>query len=154
MVSGGEKVSGRLHAYEGADVTVTFDAGRCIHNAHCVRHLPQVFNTAARPWVQPDQADAADVLRIVAGCPTGALRAVRRDGGDAEALVPQSQLDVRVARDGPLFIRGALELLDADGAPMSTETRVALCRCGQSKRKPFCDNSHRTAGWRDTATPG
>lgn len=144
-----------MHRYEGADVTVTFDAGRCIHNAHCVRHLPQVFDTAARPWVQPDGAGAADVLRIVAGCPSGALRATRRDGGDAEALAPQAQLDVQVARDGPLFVRGALELVDADGAPLAREeTRVALCRCGQSQRKPFCDNSHRTAGWRDTATDG
>lgn len=141
-------MSGRLHDYEGADVTVTFDTSRCIHSAHCVRHLPQVFNTAARPWVQPDEASTADVLRVVAGCPTGALRAVTRNGETAEALQPSTTLEVRVTRDGPLFVRGAIELVDADGVPMASETRVALCRCGLSQRKPYCDNSHLRAGWR------
>lgn len=145
-------MSRKLHVYEGAEVTVTFDAARCIHNGHCVRTLPAVFNTAARPWVQPDASDAEALLRVVAGCPTGALRATHRDGGTAEQFVSAAPTAVRVARHGPLFLRGDVTVLDADGTPIVSDQRIALCRCGLSKRKPFCDNSHRTAGWQDEPT--
>jgi CDGSH-type Zn-finger protein len=46
-------------------------------------------------------------------------------------------------RDGPLLVRGEFELLDQDGnvIPNERET-VALCRCGRSRIRPFCDGSH------------
>ena len=146
-------MSTKLHVYETADITVTYDATRCIHDGHCVRSLPAVFNTAARPWVQPQHADAADVLAIVAGCPTGALRATRPDGATADALVADAPVTIGVSRSGPLYVRGGVTLVDsATGETLGDDGRVALCRCGLSKRKPFCDNTHRTEGWRDTHT--
>lgn len=144
-------MSRKLHVYEGAEVTVTFDATRCIHNAHCVRTLPAVFNPAARPWVQPDQASAEHLLRAVAGCPTGALHATHRNGDSAEAFVEAAPLAVRTAHNGPLFLRGAVTVVDADGTTIVSDQRVALCRCGLSQRKPFCDNSHLAAGWSEAA---
>ncbi|MFJ8234019.1 (4Fe-4S)-binding protein [Streptomyces sp. NPDC094448] len=39
-------------------MTVTFEAGRCLHAAECVRGLPEVFGSAERPWIRPDGADA------------------------------------------------------------------------------------------------
>ncbi|MGP3534705.1 CDGSH iron-sulfur domain-containing protein [Microbacterium sp. RD1] len=51
--------------------------------------------------------------------------------------------------DGPLLVRGDVELLDADGAPIPRRRRtVALCRCGLSAIKPFCDGTHKPAGFR------
>ncbi len=141
-------MTGKLHRYEGHEVTVTFDATRCIHDAHCVRSLPAVFNTAARPWVQPDAAATDALLQVVAGCPTGALHATRRSG-EPNAVEAPAAIDVRVARHGPLFLRGSVTVLDADGTTIVCDDRIALCRCGLSQRKPFCDSSHRTAGWRD-----
>ncbi|MES3034269.1 MAG: (4Fe-4S)-binding protein [Gemmatimonadota bacterium] len=143
-----------LQVYETADVTVTFDPQRCIHNGHCVRTLPEVFDTAARPWVQPANADAATVMQVVAGCPTGALHATARDGASADAPLEEAPLNLRVARHGPLFLRGGITVVNADGSTLVSDARVALCRCGLSQRKPFCDNSHRAAGWRDTQVPG
>jgi uncharacterized Fe-S cluster protein YjdI/CDGSH-type Zn-finger protein len=143
-------VSRRLQVYETASVTVTFNPSRCIHNAHCVRTLPSVFNPAARPWVQPDQADAETVMRVVAGCPTGALHAELRDGPSADAAVIDASPSVTVMRNGPLFLRGAVQLVDGDDQPLGADARMALCRCGLSQQKPFCDNSHRAAGWKDT----
>jgi uncharacterized Fe-S cluster protein YjdI len=143
-------VSRRLQVYETAEVTVTFNPARCIHNAHCVRTLPSVFNTAARPWVQPDLADADTVLRVVSGCPTGALHAERRGGPSADAPVIEATPTVTVSRHGPLFLRGDVQVVDGDDQPLAADARMALCRCGLSKLKPFCDNSHRAAGWRDT----
>jgi uncharacterized Fe-S cluster protein YjdI/CDGSH-type Zn-finger protein len=144
-------MSRKLQVYEADGLTVTFDAQRCIHHGHCVRTLPSVFNTAARPWVQPGRATADEVMAVVAGCPTGALQAARSDGGSATALVPDVPVQLRIGRHGPIFVRGAVEVSVDDGSPLAADSRVALCRCGLSARKPFCDNSHRSAGWRDAA---
>ncbi|MGZ4430090.1 MAG: CDGSH iron-sulfur domain-containing protein [Gaiellales bacterium] len=52
-------------------------------------------------------------------------------------------------RDGPLIIRGSFALLDEDGREIEAGRRtVALCRCGRSRLRPFCDGSHRRARFR------
>lgn len=51
--------------------------------------------------------------------------------------------------DGPLLLRGEVELLTADGERIERHRRtVALCRCGLSSIKPFCDGTHKAAGFR------
>lgn len=66
-------------AYKGNDLTVTFDADICIHAAHCVRELPAVFDLKERPWVQPANAAAAEVVAQVGRCPSGALQILSDD---------------------------------------------------------------------------
>jgi len=51
--------------------------------------------------------------------------------------------------DGPLLVRGDVEIVGTDGEPVPRRRRtVALCRCGLSALKPFCDSSHKAAGFR------
>ena len=51
--------------------------------------------------------------------------------------------------DGPLIVRGDIDLRDAEGEPIERHRRtVALCRCGLSSIKPFCDGTHKPAGFR------
>lgn len=51
--------------------------------------------------------------------------------------------------DGPLLVRGRIDLRSPDGAPMDPHRHtVALCRCGLSSIKPFCDGAHKTSGFR------
>jgi len=51
--------------------------------------------------------------------------------------------------DGPLIVRGDVQLVDADGEPIEERRRtMALCRCGLSTIKPFCDGTHKAAGFR------
>jgi CDGSH-type Zn-finger protein len=51
--------------------------------------------------------------------------------------------------DGPYVLRGCFQLLDEQGRPMPVRRRaIALCRCGRSKVKPFCDGSHKLVGFR------
>lgn len=51
--------------------------------------------------------------------------------------------------DGPLLVRGDFRIVDPDGVEIDPGRRtVALCRCGRSTRKPFCDGSHKAAGFR------
>lgn len=60
--------------YVGAEVTVSFDPEICEHAGECVRGLPAVFNTKARPWIQPDGATRDEVVEVVGRCPSGALQ--------------------------------------------------------------------------------
>ena len=140
-------MSDKLHAFEGRDLRVTWSKARCIHAAECVRGLPAVFEPGRRPWITPD-AEAADrITAIVMRCPTGALHFERMDGGAAEP-VPETN-SIVPSRNGPLFLRGDLEIVAADDTVLLRDTRVALCRCGRSGHRPFCDNRHWSAGFAD-----
>ena len=51
--------------------------------------------------------------------------------------------------DGPYLVRGSFRLLDAEGDEFSVEKEtIALCRCGASTKKPFCDGTHSKVGFR------
>ena len=60
--------------YRGEAVDVSFDGARCRHAAECLRGLPAVFDVGSRPWIDPDRAGPDELMRVVARCPTGALR--------------------------------------------------------------------------------
>ena len=139
----------RVKSYESQQVAVTFDPRRCIHAAECVRGLPQVFDAQARPWIRPERGEASSIMDVVARCPSGALQA--RPMGDGPGEQPDALPRVRATHDGPLHVRGRIEILDGDGNVVGTGTRVALCRCGASANKPFCDNSHLKVGFRSGA---
>lgn len=50
--------------------------------------------------------------------------------------------------DGPYLVRGVFEVVDSDGEVIDTRRKtVALCRCGASRTKPFCDGTHKTIGF-------
>ena len=137
--------------YRTEKIAVLWDAERCIHSANCVRGLPRVFNPMDRPWVHIEAADAEGLAAVILTCPSGALHFRRLDGG-AEEPVP-SETTVQTVPDGPLYVRGDITVRDSAGAVIRTDTRMALCRCGASAHKPFCDNSHVRTGFRDSA-PG
>ncbi len=106
--------------------------------------LPEVFDEARRPWIDVDAATADEVEDAVARCPSGALR-TRRPGAAVRRLRP-SQL--RASKDGPLFVSGGVRVVDAEGNLLYEGERAALCRCGGSDNKPFCDGTHRKIGFR------
>jgi CDGSH-type Zn-finger protein len=57
-----------------------------------------------------------------------------------------SKAVIRAYPDGPILVRGAFELEDEDGNPIDPRrSTVALCRCGKSGIKPFCDGTHAIA---------
>ena len=55
---------------------------------------------------------------------------------------------ITVVNNGPLRIEGDFEIVDQDGAVfgLAGRTKLTLCRCGHSARKPFCDGTHKTCG--------
>ena len=57
-------------------------------------------------------------------------------------------------RDGPLLVRGPFRLLDQDGNEISTgRSTVALCRCGKSRVRPFCDGTHNLIRFKCPSSP-
>lgn len=59
-----------------------------------------------------------------------------------------ADVTIKVSENGPLLVTGEVELVDADGAPHRIEKRtIALCRCGGSTNKPFCDGTHSRIGF-------
>jgi uncharacterized Fe-S cluster protein YjdI len=137
-----------LQTYQDGELTVTFEPRRCIHAAACIRALPEVFDSTARPWIRLERGEAGPILAAVLACPTGALRAY--DAGAMVEVDPEP-VSLQATRHGPLVVRGDVRVVLEDGTELVRDTRVALCRCGHSARLPFCDNSHRAARFRDPA---
>jgi uncharacterized Fe-S cluster protein YjdI len=136
---------GPTRTYTGEAIEVHWEPRLCIHVQNCVRRLPQVFKAEERPWVVVDGADAERVAATVEACPTGALHYRRLDGGPEEIVREETTVEPRP--NGPLFVRGRVRIVGDDGAVVREDTRVALCRCGASANKPFCDGSHRSVGF-------
>jgi len=131
----------RIHRYQGEEVIIEFDLGRCIHTGDCSRDLPSVFNTKRTGrWVNPDGADAQKIARTCADCPTGALRCINKTT-DAVMDVPPEHNTVQLIADGPLYVHAKMTV-NGEAQPAY---RAAFCRCGASRLMPFCDNSHQQA---------
>jgi uncharacterized Fe-S cluster protein YjdI len=136
---------GPRRVYSNDAIEVIWEPRFCIHTRKCVRDLGQVFNPSARPWIDVDAADPDAIAQTVLECPTGALHFRRLDGGAQEEA--EEETSVRPVSNGPLFLRGRLRIVDGDGNLIREDTRLALCRCGASENKPFCDGSHRRIGF-------
>jgi CDGSH-type Zn-finger protein len=54
---------------------------------------------------------------------------------------------MRVKENGSIRVTGTVDFVDADGNVVETKTDFSLCRCGHSKEKPYCDGSHKAAGF-------
>ena len=142
----------KVFIYDGAQADVHWDGRLCIHIGECGRARNELFVGGRQPWCQPDQASPDEVADVVKRCPTGALSYERKDGGAAEAADAENV--VSVMYNGPLYVRGDLQIDGAAEDMSGVGFRAALCRCGQSKNKPFCDNSHEDAGFKDYGAVG
>jgi len=132
--------------YRDNRITVYWSPQYCIHVANCLTMQPGVFDSMRRPWIVLDEAGADDIAEAVMSCPTGALTFERHDGGEQE---PEPDGVTVIPRpNGPLFLRGKIGIVDTGGNVVREGTRIALCRCGQSENKPFCDATHRRIGFR------
>lgn len=138
--------------YPGNRADVSWHGGLCIHIGECGRAKGDLFIGGRKPWCDPDVASDEEVVDVVLRCPTGALAYEFKDGSNPETPSPENS--VHVSYNGPLFVRGELEIEDAPADAPGTSCRAALCRCGHSKNKPYCDNSHEEAGFKDYGAIG
>jgi CDGSH-type Zn-finger protein len=138
----------RVDDYEGDGITIHDNRGICAHIGRCTDSLPGVWKLGEEPWIDPRGATAEEIAAVASTCPSGALSyslgpVLHRDQDRPPA--------VYVSKDGPYFVTGGIELADAPWAEGGSREHYALCRCGESKNKPFCDGSHWHAEFRDEA---
>lgn len=134
--------------YRNEQIAVFWEPKLCIHAGYCFRGSPDVFQPESRPWVKVNAASADQIAETVMTCPTGALHYERLDGGPQEPEPEETTIQARP--NGPLYVRGKLRITGPGNQLIREDTRVALCRCGHSENKPFCDGSHRRVGFRTT----
>jgi uncharacterized Fe-S cluster protein YjdI len=133
--------------YTNGEVTVVWKPGGCIHSAKCFTGLPAVFDPRARPWLNIRIASTEAIVAQVRQCPSGALSVFRNDATDgAPALLPKTTIEV--LENGPLLVHGRVAVQSANGTVARPPDPTALCRCGGSANKPYCDGTHRRNGFR------
>ncbi len=140
-----DRTPNRLDTYASAATTVLDNRGTCCHFGNCTDHLPEVFHSAGEPFVTV-VGDPATIEATVRQCPSGALGFIR-DGVVYEG--EQREVEIFVAGNASYYVRGGVEL---EGELMNrgaSREHYALCRCGHSKNKPFCDGTHWYAGFKD-----
>jgi CDGSH-type Zn-finger protein len=101
----------------------------------------------------PDRTDREHFARQSCDCPSGRL--VAWDNATGDRLEPKYEPSISLVQDpgkqcsGPLWLRGGVQLVAADGHHYEIRNRMTLCRCGASKNKPFCDGAHASIGFSD-----
>ena len=135
-----ERTADQRTDYVGKQITIHDNRGICAHAGICTDRLASVFRYEQEPWIVPDGASVEQIAETVRACPSGAL-SYSIDG--VEQLVSDDgEPRILVAPNGPYAVKGAVELVDQEWGEGAHRDCYDLCRCGQSKNKPFCDGAH------------
>ncbi len=139
-------LAGRI---EGPTMVLDDAESLCAFARFCDPH-GQVWNLVGETG---DPRARALVEHEAGHCPAGRLVATDRKTG--KALEPHHEPSIGLVQDtarrasGPIWVRGGIPVVGADGVEYEVRNRVTLCRCGASRNKPFCDGSHAATGFRD-----
>ncbi len=135
--------------YSNNEVTVFWDKDKCIHSANCVNSLKSVFNPQNRPWINMQGAESEEIISVVKNCPSGALSYKRNNEMNEQKNNQGEEISIKVNKGGPYLIKGKVKITDKDGTETVKEGSVALCRCGESQNKPYCDGNHKNKEFDD-----
>ncbi len=131
-------------AYVGKKITIHDDRGICSHAGYCTDGLPEVFRMTKEPWIDSDAESVEKIIETIRKCPSGAL-SYSIDGIKYDAFSDKPA--ITISEDGPYIVQGSIEL-EVEDQPESKE-HYALCRCGHSKNKPYCNGQHWYAKFKD-----
>ncbi|RYE25763.1 MAG: hypothetical protein EOP51_03025 [Sphingobacteriales bacterium] len=134
--------------YSNGEITVVWKPGQCIHSTLCWKGLIGVFNPKKRPWVDIQGAGTNNIKDQVEKCPSGALSYFMNKAGEAKPAIAV-ETTVEVTANGPLLVYGNITVKNKNGAEEKKYKVTALCRCGASANKPYCDGSHVKTGFKD-----
>ena len=131
--------AGEWRDYVGSQITIHDNRRLCAHAGHCTDELASVWRMGQSPWIEPDGADVESIIAVIKRCPSGALS---YSIGEQPAEHEAAEGSIVVSSNGPYHVIGDIVLNDPSRDTTHTPGRYALCRCGASKNKPFCDGSH------------
>jgi CDGSH-type Zn-finger protein/truncated hemoglobin YjbI len=151
-----ERVPDHRDTYVGQQVTILDNRGTCQHAGYCTDRLSSVFRLRDEPFVHPSGGRMDEIIRAVRDCPSGAL-SYAIDGIEARDEVDyhgQRPPRIEITKDGPYRITGGIPLHQPGGGEIprnqgASLEHYALCRCGQSRNKPFCSGMHWHVEFRD-----
>jgi CDGSH-type Zn-finger protein len=132
--------------YEGDGIAIHDNRGICAHSGFCTDNLRTVWRLGQEPWIDAHGAAADEIAAVVRMCPSGALS---YSIGGVEYRNHDRPPAIFVSRNGPYYVTGGIELAGAVWGDGASREHYALCRCGQSRNKPFCDGSHWAAKFAD-----
>lgn len=148
--NGDAKIRNKAVSYtgevEGTQVTISYTPVLCGHIAACQALHKQVFDPAQKPWIQPENGTLDGILSVIKACPSGALRVAV--GEEAEHHIDSDETSIRINKNGPYVVKN-VEIDAPFNGVGASEKEYILCRCGQSKNKPFCDGTHYDVKWSD-----
>ncbi|MGH1352843.1 MAG: CDGSH iron-sulfur domain-containing protein [Methyloligellaceae bacterium] len=141
-----DRTDDELKVYKGDAIDVHYNKLLCSHASICGSQLPEVFNSNSTQWINPDKGEKEAIKRVIQKCPSGALSFSEPNGIHQHLF--SNEHKITIEKNGPYLISG-IALKDIVAAKGSCSDKYALCRCGASKNKPFCDGSHVDIGWQD-----
>ncbi len=129
--------------YRKNDFAIVWQPKKCIHAAICVKELPEVYDPKAKPWIRQENASVESLKKQIDMCPSGALSYEEENIKSDNSMKTECEL----MKNGPLLVKGTIELKSHDGSVVTMDKMTAFCRCGASENKPFCDGKHKAAGF-------
>jgi uncharacterized Fe-S cluster protein YjdI len=132
--------------YSTDEIIVKWQPSLCIHSKKCWQGLPSVFKPREQPWITLDGSGTEQTIKQIDQCPSGALSyQLKKNIIDASLITNH----IEISANGPILVHGKIELTHSNGKKETKEKVTALCRCGASGNKPFCDGSHNTISFKD-----
>ena len=148
-----------MKEYKNDQIIVYWSPELCAHSKKCIGHLPEVFDAGKRPWLNVNGSTPEKIIELIDSCPSGALRYSLPEGSSVDPALAQGRgnidygkndcglIKIKMTANGPLLVEGNAEVINISGEIIKKSNRMALCRCGHSMNRPFCDGSHKTANW-------
>ena len=146
--------------YTNGEITVYWKPDLCIHATTCFVKLRKVFDPTKRPWINMKGATSVQIAKVTDMCPTQAIywkwnkdltdleKKKKEQEPQGEEIVPTPVTEISIIENGPAIIKGKFRVTKGAGEILSTADQIALCRCGASKNRPFCDGTHHTIGFK------
>lgn len=134
-----------IKKYKNGALNVVWKPKLCIHSEICVKTLPEVYHPGEKPWIKAENASIEALKAQISKCPSGAL--TYEIDGEEQPTPNESLTKVQVAVNGPLLVKGDLEIVSAEGSVETKSGTTAFCRCGASQNKPYCDGSHHSVNF-------
>ena len=146
-------ISDTQEILENDGIRVKVDNSYCVHAKYCFNKTSGIRALMAKP---ADASAKSQIMAMVDRCPSGTfVYEIDVDGSMVETEVDMPtevaaiSSDTRSETAGPLWVTGGVPIMRPDGTFLESRNRVTLCRCGQSKNKPFCDGSHASVGFKE-----